>query len=60
MGFFARDWIDRLLGRGRDEPGEESGPHASPDLGSVEDGATAARDDTLRESTPPQKPPETG
>ena len=49
MGFFARDWIDRLLGRGRDEPGEESGPHASPYLGSVEDGATAARDDTLRE-----------
>jgi hypothetical protein len=69
MTFFARGWFDRLLGRGRSAGGEAAAersevlrereearkPESTADL---EEGATAARDDTTRQE--PMPPPGTG
>jgi hypothetical protein len=67
--FFARNWFDRLLGRGRSAGGEAAAERSetfrereqasAPDTGAdVEEGATAARDDTTRQE--PMPPPGTG
>jgi hypothetical protein len=69
MTFFAKNWFDRLLGRGRQAGGDAAGERAqtfdareaarepaSPT--DVEEGATAARDETTRNE--PMPPPGTG
>ena len=62
MGFFSRDWIDRLLGRQSEnaEPRPDAPVSPSVDAAALDDGASAARDDTVRDPTPPQPPPGTG
>jgi hypothetical protein len=68
--FFARSWLDRLLGRGasaRDEaPAQrarvleaEESAREPESLADVEEGATAARDDSIPRHTP-MPPPGTG
>ena len=68
VGFFARDWIDRLLGRlGRrgtqarsGTVADESEP-AATDVDEIEEGATAARDEAISDrDRMPMPPPGTG
>ena len=62
MGFFARDWLDRLLGRRGSAP--RSATHADeteasePTVDDIEEGATAARDEAIsdRDRTPMPPP----
>ena len=65
VGFFRRDWLDRLLGRraSQERSGtsadESEAPEAS--LGELEEGATAARDETISDrDRMPMPPPGTG
>jgi hypothetical protein len=65
MGFFARDWIDRLLGRRRTQARsgtvvDESEP-AATDVDEIEEGATTARDEAISDrDRMPMPPPGTG
>jgi hypothetical protein len=65
MGFFERDWIDRLLGRRRTQARsgtvvDESAP-AATDVDEIEEGATAARDEAISDrDRMPMPPPGTG
>lgn len=65
MGFFARNWIDRLLGRraggDRTETAVDEQRAADTSVGEVEEGAAAARDEAIsdRDRTP-MPPPGTG
>jgi hypothetical protein len=69
MTFFAKNWFDRFLGRRRQAGGDAEGQRAQAfdareaarepaSDADVEEGATAARDDTTRRE--PMPPPGTG
>ena len=65
MGFFRRDWLDRLLGRRATQ--ERSGTTADESeaptatVGEVEEGATTARDEAISDrDRMPMPPPGTG
>ena len=60
MGFFGRDWLDRLLGRRADAG--PSGTVADPEpaaatVDDVEEGATAARDEAISDRDGMSMPP---
>jgi hypothetical protein len=69
VGFFARDWFDRLLGRRGGKPrgaGERTAAFEEREAArratapsDIEEGATAARDETAGKRTP-MPPPGTG
>ena len=65
MGWFGRDWIDRLLGRRASQErtataADDTAP-ADADVEEVEEGATAARDEAISDrDRMPMPPPGTG